>query len=202
VSPEIQQLNYTQLIVEVVDKELTPHLVAPLQNALSTKIPGARIDLRQLQTNPVENPIEIRIAGQVDIGTGNEDGQMDTLRGLADQVKDIFRRIPIAERVRDDWDEKSFVVRLQIDSDRANLAEISNLDVAASSTAAMSGMPVNTLREGDKQIPIVARLRLEERAQLSDVQNLYIYSALSPNKVPLRTISSVQHDLETRDCAA
>lgn len=196
VSPEIQQLNYAQLIVEVVDKELTPHLVAPLQNALSRKIPGARIDLRQLQTNPVENPIEVRIAGQVDIGTRNEDSQMDTLRALAGQVKDIFRRIPIAERIRDDWDEKSFVVRLQIDSDRANLAEISNLDVAASSTAAMSGMPVNTLREGDKQIPIVARLRLEERAQLSDIQNLYIYSALSPNKVPLRAISSIQHDLE------
>lgn len=197
VSPEIQQLNYAQIIVEVVDKELTPHLVAPLQNALSAKIPGARIDLRQLQTNPVENPIEVRLAGQVDIGTRNEDSQMETLRALAGQIKDIFRRIPIAERVRDDWDEKSFVMRLQIDSDRANLAEISNLDVAASSTAAMSGMPVNTFREGDKQIPIVARLRLEERAQLSDIQNLYIYSALSPNKIPLRTISSIQHDLET-----
>ena len=201
VSPEIQQPNYAQLIVEVVDKELTPHLVAPLQNALSRKIPGARIDLRQLQTNPVENPIEIRIAGQVDIGTVNDESQMDTLRALANQVKDIFRRIPIAERVRDDWDEKSFVVRLQIDPDRANLAEISNLDVAASSTAAMSGMTVNTLREGDKQIPIVARLRLEERAQLSDIQNLYIYSALSPNKVPLRTISSIHNDLETRKIA-
>ena len=197
VSPEIQQLNYAQLIIEVVDKELTPHLVAPLQKALSTKIPGARIDLRQLQTNPVENPIEVRIAAQEDIGTRNEDRQMDTLRALAGQIKNIFRSIPIAERVRDDWDEKSFVVRLQIDPDRANLAEISNLDVAASSTAAMSGMPVSTLREGDKQIPIVARLRLEERAQLSDIQNLYIYSALSPNKVPLRTISSVHYDLET-----
>ncbi|MGE5220239.1 MAG: efflux RND transporter permease subunit [Chloroflexota bacterium] len=197
VSPEIQQLNYAQLIVEVVDKELTPHLIAPLQKALSTKIPGARIDLRQLQTNPVENPIEVRLAAQEDIGTRGEDNQMDTLRSLAGQIKDIFRRIPIAERVRDDWDEKSFVARLQIDSDRANLAGISNLDVAASSSAAMSGMPVNTLREGDKQIPIVARLRLEERAQLSDIQNLYIYSALSPNKVPLRTISSIHYDLET-----
>jgi multidrug efflux pump subunit AcrB len=197
VSPEIQQLNYAQLIVEVVDKEVTPHLVAPLQKALSTKIPGARIDLRQLQTNPVENPIEVRIAAQEDTGTRSENSQMETLRALAVQIKDIFRRIPIAERVRDDWDEKSFVVRLQIDPDRANLAEISNLDVAASSTAAMSGMPVNSLREGDKQIPIVARLRLEERAQLSDVQNLYIYSALSPNKVPLQTISSIHYDLET-----
>ncbi len=41
----------------------------------------------------------------------------------------------------------------------------------------MNGCQVATLREGDKQIPIVARLRIEERAQLGDVQNLYVYSS-------------------------
>ena len=38
---------------------------------------------------------------------------------------------------------------------------------------------MTTLREGDKQIPVVPRLRMEERAQLSDVQNLYMYSSQS-----------------------
>ena len=37
----------------------------------------------------------------------------------------------------------------------------------------MNGYQVSTLREGDEEIPIVARMRMEERAQLSDVQNLY-----------------------------
>lgn len=40
-------------------------------------------------------------------------------------------------------------------------------------------MSLTTLREGDKQIPVVARLRLEERAQLSDLQNLYVYDSQS-----------------------
>ena len=89
-------------------------------------------------------------------------------------------------------------MRLPIDADRANLAGVSNADVANSSTAGLSGTQVGTLREGDKQIPIVARLRLEERAQLSDLQNLYVYSSQNTQKVPLMAIASIQYDLETQ----
>jgi multidrug efflux pump len=198
VSPELQQLNYAQLLIEVTDKHITPILAGPLQSALSAAVPGARLDVRQLQTNPVENPIEIRLAGQADIGTLNGEEQIRTLRALAAQLKTILRAIPQAARVRDDWDEESFVVKLRVDADRAQLAGVSNLDVAESSTAAMSGIPVTTLREGDKQIPVVARLRLEERAQLADVQSLYINASQDTNKVPLRTISSIEHSLETQ----
>jgi len=146
----------------------------------------------------VENPIEIRLAGQADIGTLNGEDQIHTLRALAAQVKTILRAVPQAARVRDDWDQESFVVKLRVDADRAQLAGVSNLDVAESSTAAMSGIPVTTLREGDKQIPVVARLRLEERAQLADVQSLYIYASQDTNKVPLQAISSIEHSLETQ----
>src|SRR6185312_15207477 len=49
VSPQLQQLNYAQIILEVSDKELTPEFVKHLQPILSSKIPGARVDARQLQ---------------------------------------------------------------------------------------------------------------------------------------------------------
>jgi multidrug efflux pump subunit AcrB len=42
----------------------------------------------------------------------------------------------------------------------------------------MNGIPVTTLREGHLQIPVVARLRVEERARISDIQNLYVYSLM------------------------
>src|SRR5215472_4536884 len=77
-------------------------------------------------------------------------------------------------------------VKLKIDPDRANLSGITNRDVVASATAAMSGTTVTTLREGNRQIPVVARLKPTERAQLSDVENLYVYSSQGQQKVPLR----------------
>ncbi len=70
--------------------------------------------------------------------------------------------------------------------------------MASSTTAALSGTSVATLREGQKQIPVVARLRIAERAQLSDIQNLYVYSAQSTQKVPLVQISSIKNDLESQ----
>jgi multidrug efflux pump subunit AcrB len=97
--------------------------------------------------------------------------------------------------VRDDWGEERFNVRLETDPDRANLAGVTNLDVAAASATALNGYPVTILREGDKQIPVVARLRMEERAQLGDVQNLYVYSQTGMQKVPLRQVSRIAYDL-------
>ena len=188
VSPELQQLNYAQVIIEVKDKHDTSHLIGPLQKALDERVPGARVDVRQLDTGkPITMPVEIRISGS----------DMAALRQEAEKVKDILRATPYAQRVRDDWGEEVFTVKLETDSDRANLAGITNLDVAASSATAINGTKVTVLREGDKQIPIVARMRMEERAQLADVQNLYVYSAQGSEKVPLRQVSSVEYGMET-----
>lgn len=198
VSPEIQQLNYAQIVLQVEDKEDMPEFVGPLQAALSAKVAGARVDVKQLQTNPVEQPIQILLSSQADVATDQEAQNLRTLRELAGKVENIFHEVPIATSVRNDWGEETTSVRLEIDPDRANLAGITNADVAYSTTTALSGMKVTTLREGDKQIPVVARLRSGERAQLSDVQNLYVYSSQSTQKVPLVQISSIHNLLESQ----
>jgi multidrug efflux pump subunit AcrB len=186
-APEQPQLNYSQVIIQVKDKQDTGPLVAPLQQALSARIPGARIDVRQLENGkPVGIPVAVRISGE----------DISSLRAYAEKVKAIFRSIPEADRIRDDWGAESFVADLQVDPDRANLANVSNLDVAASSAAGVNGVRVTTLREGERQIPVVARLRAEERAQLADLQNLYVYSLEGAGKVPLRQVSKVDYRME------
>jgi multidrug efflux pump subunit AcrB len=122
---------------------------------------------------------------------------MATLRQLAERVADALRAVPIATRVRDNWGPESFTVRLRTDSDKANLSGLTNYDVAAASSSAMSGALVGVLREGDEQIPVVARLRATERAQLSDIRSLYVYSQEGTEKVPLQSISSVVYDMQT-----
>lgn len=188
VSPELQQLNYAQIIIQVRDKHDTNHLIGPLQRELSSRIAGARIDVRQLESgSAVGLPVAIRVSGD----------DIPTLRALAEQVKALFRSNPKAARVRDDWGDESFAVKLQIDSDRANLAGVSNLDVAASSIAGMNGLEVTTLREGDKEIPVVIRMRTEERARLDEIKNLYVHSSGGTAKVPLRQVSTISYGTET-----
>ena len=105
--------------------------------------------------------------------------------------------MPTAIGVRDNWGPEGFAVRLQTDSDKANLSGLTNFDVAASSATAMNGHAVATLRDGEDQIPIVARLRMEERAQLSDIRSLYVYANEGSQKVPLQSISSIVYNLRT-----
>ena len=188
VAPELAQPNYAQLIVNVADKHDTAELVPRLQRALSGAIPGARVDVRQLETGkPVGIPVSIRISGE----------RIDTLRALADQAKAALRAVPNADGVRDDWGADSFKVRLAVDADRASIAGVSNLEVALSSVTAINGFPVTTLRDGDKRIPVVARLRVEDRARLTDIQDLYVYSLLSEARVPLRQVSRVEYGMST-----
>src|SRR5260221_1406644 len=196
ISPEPPQTNYAQVIVQVTDKELTPKIIGPLQAALSQQVPGAWITVRQLQTNPVETPVEILIAGQADTDVKDEMADIQTLRGIATQTMDVLRRSPGIAVMRDDWSPDSPQVKIQIDPDRANVVGITNSDVANSTAAAISGATVGLLKEGNKSIPIVARLRGSERAQLGQIENLYVYSSQQNTRVPLLSVATVRNILE------
>ena len=198
VTPELQQPNYAQLIIRVRDKEDTPKLAGTLQNALAAGLPGATADFRQLQTNPVPYPVEVRISGRATVTDSERDEDILVLRALAAEVRGILQDAPTAVRVRNDWGEEILAVQLDIDPDRANLAGITNQDVAASSASALSGTQVATLREGRKQIPVLARMRPSERAQLSDLRNLYVFATEDTNKIPLGAVASMGYSMETQ----
>src|SRR5258708_13002035 len=80
ISPEATQTNYAQVIVQVRDKEATPKLIGPLQDELNKQVPGAWITVRQLQTNPVETPVEVLISGQADTDPRTESEDIRSLR--------------------------------------------------------------------------------------------------------------------------
>jgi multidrug efflux pump subunit AcrB len=187
-APEQRQQNYAQVLIELLDKHDTGHVIGRIQAALNETIAGARLDARQLETgSAVGLPIAIRVSGD----------DIPTLRKLAGQVAAILRDTPLATRVRDNWGPESFAVRLRTDADKANISGLTNYDVAASSVSAMSGARVAVLRQGEDQIPVVARLRMEERSQLSDIRSLYVYSGEGSQKVPLQSISSIVYDMQT-----
>ena len=181
-SPEPNQTNYGIIIIQTKNKHDTPGLVLALQEVLSREISGARVNVRELDVGPVIGvPVSVRISGD----------HMPTLRALSARLLEIFRANPMAERVQDDWGTQSFAVNVEIDPDRANMAGLTNVDVAVSTAIGLNGYQLTELREGDRRIPVIARLRMEERARLADLRNLYVYSSQSSQKVPLRQIASL-----------
>lgn len=123
-----------------------------------------------------------------------EDVDSQRLRAEAEKVKQIFRDIPIAARVRDDWEEPSAREVVHVNADRANLAHLTNADVSDSIDAALHGITSGALRAGDKQVPIVGRMRMEERAQLSDLRSVYLLSRQDAPPVPLDEVATISLD--------
>ena len=198
VTPELHQANYAQVIIRLNDRQATPRLAPLWQEALTSSIPGAWLDVRQLQTNPVKYPVAIRLSGRATVDPSQEQQDIRTLRQLSRKVAGILRSVPMATRIRDNWGADSFAVKLEIDPDQANFSGISNQDVAFSSLSAVSGVQVATLREANLQIPVVTRMWPEQIASLSDLKNLYVFSAEDSNKVPLAEFSRVAYRMETQ----
>lgn len=199
VTPQLHQRNYAQLVMRVNNKDLTAELIPHLQGALSAKIPEAIIDVRQLQTNPVPYPVEIRLIAKSAVQSEGPESEAEiaTLRKLAGDVIEILAKAPNAARAREDWGGESLRLRINIDPDRAFLAGVTNQNIAASSSAGLNGNQVTTLQRGDKNIPVVSILQPSERAQLSDLENLYVFATTNNNKVPLGQIATVEYQLHT-----
>ncbi len=181
-SPEAPHPNYAQIVLVFEDKHQTHHLLPHIQERVNREVAGARVDVRQLETgDSVGLPVAIRVSGD----------EIATLRSTAERVKQALRNVPAVTRIRDNWGEDRFNIELKINNDRANLAGLTNRDIAGSSYSAASGAALSALRQGNRQIPIVARLRTDEFAELEDVNSLYAISNHGQQKVPLRQVAEL-----------
>jgi len=189
IGPEQKQANYAQVMIRLKDKHETAKMVGPLQAALSARVAGARVDVREIESGPgVGIPVSIRIGGE----------DPTTLRAIASKVDEVIRRQPNAERFRDTWGAGNFALKLKVDQDRAAAASVTNDDVSSSSRVALSGSTVGALQEGEHRVQIVTRLRASERQRLSDVGNLYVYSSHDTGvKIPLRQVSDFEFGSST-----
>jgi multidrug efflux pump subunit AcrB len=187
VPPEPPAPNYAQLLLQFTRSEDTNQIVGALQEALSTRVAGARIDVRTVETGPPTLiPVSMRILG--------DDARV--LRKEAETLKGILNTSPFAINVRDDWGNDAIRTRLEIDQDRAGLAGVSNSDIAISTYSAVNGARIGTLREGRKNIPIVQLMEYGQRETVTDLRQLYVYSSQAPTTFTLGQIASLTYSPE------
>ena len=188
VRPEPPAPNYAQLLLQFSRSEDTNRLIGPLQDALSSRIAGARIDVRTVETGPPTIiPVAMRIVG--------DDARV--LRQEAEKLRAILKTSPYAINVRDDWGNDAIRTRLEIDQDRAGLAGVSSRDIAVSMYSGVAGERIGYLREGRKNIPIVQLMDYGQRQTVTDLSQLYVYSSQTPVRFTLGQISRLTYSPET-----
>ena len=151
-SPQPKQLNYAQVLVQLTNKDLTPDFVDQVQPILSARSWRACAAITG-SCKPIPSITRWKSASSARPTSAPTRARRTSPRCAVSRArwKTSCATAPEADRVRNEWQKESFQVSLNINPDRANLAGITNLDVANSATSAMSGTPVTTLQDGRQE---------------------------------------------------
>ncbi len=175
------QSNVAQIVVLPVDLKAREALRLKIVDAFKTGFPEVRGRVKLLPNGPpVPYPVQFRVSGP----------DVQTVRGLADQVKEIMRANPNTKGVNDNWNESVKVLRLDLDQDKLRALGVTSQMVMRTANTILSGTTVGQFRDGDKLIDIVVRQPLEERATLSVLSEANVPTA-SGKSVPLSQLARV-----------
>ena len=187
--PLDQQLptpSFAQFVITTNDVKAREELRSKLINMLDASFPAARTRVQRLENGPpVGFPVQFRVSGE----------DIPTLRALAAQVAEVMRANKKLVNVQFDWDERSKVIKLDVDQDKARLLGTSSQEVSAFINSSLNGTQATFFRERDKQIEVLIRGAADERAKLHLLESLNIPTR-SGRAVPLTQIATVRYEFE------
>ena len=146
--PERPDPAYAQLVVNVDDVEAVTGLMEQTGGLIAAEFPEIHHMVRRLEfTSSTASKIEARFYGS----------DRTELRGLAEETMQHFIEHRLIDR-KIDWREQRLSMAVMPDHARARRAGIQLPDVSRAVASSTVGTPVGVLRDGDKPVPIVARI--------------------------------------------
>ena len=187
--PLDQQLptpSFAQFVITTNNVKAREELRTKLINMFDASFPAARTRVQRLENGPpVGFPVQFRVSGE----------DIPTIRALAAQVAGVMRANKNLANVQFDWDERSKVIKLDVDQDKARLLGTSSQEVAAFLNSSLNGTQATFFRERDKQIEVLIRGPDNERAKLHLLESLNVPTR-SGRAVPLTQIAKVHYEFE------
>ncbi|MEP7154905.1 MAG: efflux RND transporter permease subunit [Betaproteobacteria bacterium] len=187
--PLDQQLpaaSFAQFVVTTNSVVARNELRARLIKLFDTDFTEIRTRVLELQNGPpVGFPVQFRVSGE----------DIPTLRSIATQVADAMRTNPGLANVQFDWDERSKVVKLDVDQDKARLLGVSSQELASFINTSLNGVQATLYRERDKLVEVLIRGPDDERAKLHLLESLNVPTRTG-RAVPLTQIAKVRYEFE------
>ena len=172
----------TAMVLNVNNSESLDPMKLAVQTYFAEQVPDAQLQIKRLSNGPpVSFPIEVKAFGP-DIP--------ELLRNVG-EIKARLWEIGAVIAVKDTWGPQSKKLIINIDQARALRAGVTNEDIATSLNAGLSGMEMTEFREGDEVIPINLRALVSDRADISKLENLSIFSQSSGTSVPLNQVADI-----------
>ena len=129
--------------------------------------------------------------GGADVAVRISGNDPKELSRYAEEVKQAMSKIPFAKNFKDDWGPKIKKLTIDIDQDRANLAGVTNQDIASALRTSLSGSNAGSFREGEQNIPIIMRILESQNLKVNELNGLNVISQNSGRNVPLVQVANI-----------
>ncbi len=180
--------SYAQIIVDTVDVAAANRLVDALAARTRAQVSGARIEVKRLEQGPpVGAPIQIRLAGD------DDEAALDRAARLTAQQ---LAATPGASAVRDSRGVPTTKLSAALDPQRLGAAGVRASDVQALVALAYGGTVATSIREPDRQTPVVVRLPAELRRDAGAFGTLAVRNSAGA-AVPLDEFATVAPATQT-----
>ena len=187
--PLDQQLpaaSFAQFVVTTNSVKARNELRSRLITLFQTDFVEIRTRVLELQNGPpVGFPVQFRVSGE----------EIPVIREIASQVADAMRTNSGLANVQFDWDERSKVIKLEVDQDKARLLGVSSQELAAFLNTSLNGVQATFYRERDKLIEVLIRGPADERAKLHLLESLAVPTRTG-KAVTLTQIAKVRYEFE------
>jgi multidrug efflux pump len=177
---QLPMVNYAQIVINTRDGEREA-VLKRMRSMLDNDYAKMGIRIARLENGPpVGYPVQFRVTGD----------DPEKLRSIAIEVATVVKQNHNTKNVSLDSNEKIRIINVNVDQEKGRAFGLSSQVISRNLQAFLSGLPVTSLREGEKRIEIVARADAEERGNSELLSQLNIYTEHGKS-VPLSQIARI-----------
>lgn len=181
-APKMGGPNYAQLIVNTISNDATVSLVREYQPRLEHAFPNAYARFKQIDYQPVSNPVEIHIQGS----------HIEEMATIADSIKAFMATIPELTGIHSNNDEASRTVSIRLKEDEASQLGITQSSLSLYLHGALGSRGLTALWDGDYKTPVRLYATDNEKIDCDNLGDLLV-PCLAPGAwVPLRQVATLE----------
>jgi len=173
--------SYAHILVNTSSFEENAEMIRRLDEFSFKHFPNADIKVSALGSGGSGTPIEIKVKGD----------NPDILADLSEKIKSKLSQVQGTKNVKDDWGPKTKKFVININQNNAQIAGITNQDIATSLKTVLDGFQTGEYRENDKNIPILLRGFASQNQSYEKIETMNVFSQSSGRSVPLSQVASI-----------
>ncbi|MCP3871914.1 MAG: efflux RND transporter permease subunit [Desulfobacteraceae bacterium] len=182
-NPPESSPNAAHILINTVSDAANDKVIQALDQFILNSFPDAKYRVSRLISGGGSvDPIAVRLAGK----------DLEKLYQMSESVKEKIRQIEGSKNTSDNWGMKTKKLVIDIHPETAQLAGVTNQDIALSLQTILSGTQTGSYREGDKSIPILLKNSTAGILKVEELETINIYAQQSGKNVSLKQVADIK----------